>query len=743
MRRANRLVLSLVSVAVLSACQAQDVLDESLRTVAERWTAPPTVGAYASGVYRNLFKEWDPTLTDADIQAKVDQLYSHYFTLGGENTVYYAGSSNSNGPTAYILDTGNNDVRTEGMSYAMMIAVQLDRKADFDALWNWAKTYMQHNDGGVWDGYFAWHCSTRGRQLDKAPASDGEEYFATALLFAAHRWGNDTQPAGYPDATLYDYEAEANRILNTMLHKQDMNGGIVSGVTNMFDAVAKEVVFVPYYGSATHTDPSYHLPAFYELWGRWAQGYDGQQAADRQFWLDAAAKSRLFFGWTTNPTTALNPDYAEFDGTPKADAAGDSQGLHADFRYDAWRTAVNWSVDYAWWAADANEVTFTDRLQSFFYGQGLSTYGNLYELDGSALSTTHSLGLVASNGAASLAATNVYASDFVGALWNAAPAIGQYRYYDGLLHMLATLHASGNFRIWGEAPDPCAPLVTCSDVCVDLETNPSNCGSCGNQCAAGAACTAGECVVSCDPGLESCSGVCVDLETDPSNCGSCGKVCPMDSTCSAGACQCDAGLERCSDICADLQIDPDHCGTCGNVCATGLCEAGVCQGGAGVYQMQNAEVVMEAEHFITQVSNGSLDVWTLTADGAASGGERIDLLPNDGTIWSSNVEMTSPRVDYLVNFTSTGTFKFYIRAAGATRNDDACWGGIDNSHIAQAFAPNSKGVLTWGYRNVTVASPGVHTVSLWGFEDGMRVDKIVITQGSAPTGTGAAESPQQ
>ena len=39
----------------------------------------------------------------------------------------------------YIEDIANNDVRTEGMSYGMMIAVQMNRKEVFDSLWKWAK----------------------------------------------------------------------------------------------------------------------------------------------------------------------------------------------------------------------------------------------------------------------------------------------------------------------------------------------------------------------------------------------------------------------------------------------------------------------------------------------------------------------------------------------------------------------------------------------------------------------------
>jgi endo-1,4-beta-D-glucanase Y len=409
---------------------------------------PPSTGAFASGIYRNLFKEWDPTLTDAAITAKLDAYWTHFFT-GTDDTgrLYYAAGSNSSGALAYIKDTGNNDVRSEGMSYGMMIAVQMNRKAEFDALWNWAKTYMQHKTG-VRTGYFCWQADFSGSCRDNNPASDGEEYFATALFFAGHRWGNGTG--------IYNYTTEANAILDTMLHKEDINGGEIDSVTNMFNHTETMIVFVPYASASKFSDPSYHLPAFYELWARWATGWNGSQVADRQFWREAATRSRRFFAQASHPTTGLNPDYAEFNGAPN------NTGNHGDFRFDAWRTSVNWAVDYSWWAADANAMILTDRLQAFFDTQGINAYANQYSLAGSALSSDRSPGLIASNGAASLSATNVRAWKFVEALWNLQPSTGQYRYYDGLLNFMGLLHASGNFRIHqpGNTTNPSYPAST-------------------------------------------------------------------------------------------------------------------------------------------------------------------------------------------------------------------------------------------------------------------------------------------
>ena len=187
------------------------------------------------------------------------------------------------------------------------------------------------------------------------------------------------------------------------------------------------------------TDPSYHLPAFYELWARWGP------KRDRVFWNRAAIASRDFFQRTTHPKTGLAPNYANFDGTPFKSLFGRSDA----FRHDAWRTASNWAVDWSWWAKDTRERDLSDRIQAFFESQGMDTYRDQYELDGTPLGKAHSTGLVSTNAVASLATRNgPRAQKFVEALWNVEIPSGRYRYYDGLLYFMSLLHCSGQFRIW-------------------------------------------------------------------------------------------------------------------------------------------------------------------------------------------------------------------------------------------------------------------------------------------------------
>ena len=401
--------------------------------------ASPGAGAFATGRYRNLFVEAGHT--PAEVAARIEAAFQQLFHGdSATETVYYAAGANANGPLAYLTDINNRDVRTEGMSYGMMIAVQLGKKAEFDALWNWSKTFMYHDDPAHPSyGFFSWSLRTDGTPNSESPAPDGEEYYAMALLFASARWGD-----GHG---IYDYRAAAERLLSDMKNRGIISGPERGGRTETewaeFNPEYKMVRFTPDTARPDHTDPSYHLPAFYELWARWGP------AADRPFWAEAARVSRDFFQKSTNPGTGLAPDYANFDGTPVARSFNPRS---ANFGPDAWRTAANWSVDWSWWASDPRERELSDRIQSFFESKGLDTYGNRFALDGTQLSEAHSTALVATNAVVSLAAADTArAARFVEALWRAPVPSGRYRYYDGMWYLMGLMHCAGAFRIWTPA----------------------------------------------------------------------------------------------------------------------------------------------------------------------------------------------------------------------------------------------------------------------------------------------------
>ena len=277
--------------------------------------------------------------SDAEVQARIDSIWTHFFTPGdiskydadGEKCVYYeVGDS-----MGIIVDTGSNDVRTEGMSYGMMISLQLDKREVFDKLWRWAKTYMAYPADSPWDGYFCWQCALDGTQIGQSNASDGEIYFVTALFLAAEKWGEP------------QYAADANDIL----HKVSSKDGKASGIYNLFDDSTRLVTFVPNEEVHWYSDPSYCLPAFLDLWAEKAD-------AKNDFWREAADKARWLLEASQDSVTGLYPDYCLFDGKPYRRPNFD---YNTDrYQYDAIRCPMNVGMDYYLTGKDASKREQSD-----------------------------------------------------------------------------------------------------------------------------------------------------------------------------------------------------------------------------------------------------------------------------------------------------------------------------------------------------------------------------------------------
>ncbi|RYY69392.1 MAG: glycoside hydrolase [Chitinophagaceae bacterium] len=386
-----------------------------------------TTEAARTGQYRNIFKEAGYTQTDID--AKINKAYKDLFESPA--VIYFpAGDS-----MAYVSDIKNHDARSEGLSYGMMAAVQLDKKEVFDRIWRWSKKYTQHQNGPR-EGYFAWSIDPLTmKKNSEGSASDGELYFVTSLFFASNKWGNKTA---------INYYREARRILDAMW-KKDGTGNIF----HVINTEHKQISFVPEGNGYTWTDPSYHLPAFMEVWAMFAK--DGHE----QFYKDCADTSRAYLHRTCHPVTGLNPDYSEFSGAPH-----NTRWIPVAFRYDSWRVPMNIAMDYAWFGKDsAWQQDYAKRIQQFFRKQGIDDFGDQFNLDGTKPDSIlaaggfkklrHSLGLVSTLASTSMINKGNY--DFVHQLWKAKlePYADGYfdPYYDGLLYLFSLMHLAGKYQL--------------------------------------------------------------------------------------------------------------------------------------------------------------------------------------------------------------------------------------------------------------------------------------------------------
>lgn len=205
----------------------------------------------------------------------------------------------------------------------------------------------------------------------------------------------------------------------------------------MWDPATKLIKFIP---ESPFSDPSYHLPHFYELF---AQRADER---DRSFWNEAAEASRAYLHLACHPVTGLSPEYANYDGTPAEPQP------HGDFRHfysDAYRVAANIALDWEWFRKDSWQVGQSNRIQRFFRGMDPSEYRR-YRIDGSPFdeAALHPIGLLATNAMASLAADGEDALPFIHKFWNTPLRTGIRRYYDNCLYFFSLLALSGKYRIY-------------------------------------------------------------------------------------------------------------------------------------------------------------------------------------------------------------------------------------------------------------------------------------------------------
>ncbi len=386
------------------------------------------MSAFETGEYRNFFVETG--ISEEAVSQRLNEIWDTFFYGSEEERIYHPVGEDM----GYLEDTGNHDVRTEGMSYGMMICVQMNKKEEFDRIWKWACTYMWMDEGEN-EGYFAWSCKISGKKNAYGPAPDGEEFFAMALFFASNRWGDGEG--------IYCYSEMARKILRACIHKGfDGRKG-----SSMWNHQNKQILFVP---GSDFTDPSYHLPHFYELFALLAD------EEDRPFFKQAAEASRKYLSKACHPVTGMSAEYAEFDGSPMRRPLDWTKSRHDWFYSDSYRTAANIGLDYAWFGIREGQEKAPGRLLCFL-GSRYEPW-KTYEVDGTPLyrKALHPVGMLAATAQGALAVIEISrdlgelaeAWKWIEKLWNEPLRQGKRRYYDNCLYFFAFLALSGNYRIW-------------------------------------------------------------------------------------------------------------------------------------------------------------------------------------------------------------------------------------------------------------------------------------------------------
>jgi len=289
------------------------------------------------------------------------------------------------------------------------------------------------------------------------------------------------------------------------------------------------------------------------------------------------------------------------------------------------------------------------------------------------------------------------------------------------------------------------------------------------QCVNGT-CTAGTPVVCNDNvacTLDACDEAADACVSQPNN-AACndGNVCNGTETCVATGCLagtplvCNDGNACTTDSCntttgCQATNNTASCADDGNACTSDVCSAGQCThppSGAcssGPFLETGGTVVIEAEHFTTNTARAS-HAWTATADAAAAGGQVMRCMPNNGANINTGYTSGSPQLDFPIQFSTTGTYQVWLRGSAATGDDDSAHVGIDGQGPASSdrittFATGlgwTKATMDGPVATIVVTTPGIHTLNLWMREDGLSVDRLLLTTNAnfTPSGAGPAES---
>lgn len=372
-------------------------------------------GACLTGIYPNYLEEIG--ISDEDAREKVEKAFETIFSDPEQNFCHHTDED-----AWCMVDTGNNDARTEGMSYGMMMCVQMDRKDIFDKLWTFSERYMLITEGRH-EGYFRWSVHIDGSANSGGPAPDGEEYFAMALFMAAARWGDGEGS--------FNYSMRAREILRHAVHQHEM----VKGGEPMWEPENACIRFVP---EMKISDPSYHLPHFYELFAMKAD------ENDRSFWKKAAEESRRYISVSADPVTGLSPEYADYDGKTVL-----LFGKPWVYYSDAYRVVENIALDRIWFGSDPALDEVATHIQDFFAGVDMNDL-RAYELDGTPQSepAMHPTAIRAVLGAASAASRSEHRTRFLREFSELPMRCGVRRYYDNCLYFFCLLMLTGNYRIY-------------------------------------------------------------------------------------------------------------------------------------------------------------------------------------------------------------------------------------------------------------------------------------------------------
>ncbi len=154
-------------------------------------------------------------------------------------------------------------------------------------------------------------------------------------------------------------------------------------------------------------------------------------------------------------------------------------------------------------------------------------------------------------------------------------------------------------------------------------------------------------------------------------------------------------------------------------------------------QGKNGLVELEAEAFNKNTAQGA-HAWKRVTAAEASGKGALQALPDRGTNNYKNYTTQSPRLDFVVDFSRSGTHYVWVRGkaiSGKRSSSNSVHVGLNGK--AQRSAKDMgnfgtdfawlKSTMSGAVARIDVPSAGQHTLNVWMREDGFAFDKLALS----------------
>jgi len=164
-------------------------------------------------------------------------------------------------------------------------------------------------------------------------------------------------------------------------------------------------------------------------------------------------------------------------------------------------------------------------------------------------------------------------------------------------------------------------------------------------------------------------------------------------------------------------------------------------------------VSVEAEHYDNKTTGQSGSEWVMVGPtGNFTGAAGMQVADQTEGTNNTNYSVESPGLEFEVDFVKTGTHYIWVLAWGPDGGSDACHAGLDGQEL-----PSSDNLSGWqdnyqwsnaryqrtGAPSFEVTTTGLHILNIWMCEDGLVVDKVVLTTTPNFTPSGSEPGPPE